>query len=39
MIDDGKRLMRYKPVQSAGVIFATGLLAGAFITWIASRQD
>lgn len=39
MIDDGKRMMRRKPVESAGVIFATGMLMGAFLTWIASRRD
>jgi ElaB/YqjD/DUF883 family membrane-anchored ribosome-binding protein len=39
MIDDGKRMMRRKPVESAGVIFAAGMLTGAFITWLASRRD
>ncbi|WP_109488766.1 hypothetical protein [Occallatibacter savannae] len=39
MIDDGKRMMRRKPVESAGVIFAAGMLTGAFITWLACRGD
>jgi ElaB/YqjD/DUF883 family membrane-anchored ribosome-binding protein len=39
MISDGKRMMRRKPVESAGVIFAAGMLTGAFLTWIASRGD
>jgi len=39
MIDDGKRMMRRKPVESAGVIFAAGILAGVFLTWMASRRD
>ena len=39
MIDDGKRMMRRKPVQSAGVIFAAGMLTGALISWIACRRD
>ena len=39
MISDGKRMMRRKPVESAGVIFAAGMLAGAFITWLAGRRD
>jgi hypothetical protein len=39
MIDDGKRMMRRKPVESAGVIFAAGMMAGAFITWLACRRD
>ncbi len=39
MINDGKRMMRRKPVESAGVIFAAGMLAGAFITWLACRGD
>ena len=38
MIDDGKRMMRRKPVESAGVIFAAGILTGAFITWLVSRD-
>jgi ElaB/YqjD/DUF883 family membrane-anchored ribosome-binding protein len=38
MISDGKRMMRRKPVESAGVIFAAGMLAGAFITWLACRD-
>ena len=39
MIDDGKRMMRRRPVESASVIFAAGLLTGAVLTWIASRRD
>jgi ElaB/YqjD/DUF883 family membrane-anchored ribosome-binding protein len=39
MIDDGKRMMRRKPIESAGVIFATGMLSGALITWLACRRD
>ena len=39
MISEGKRMMRRKPVESAGVIFAAGMLTGAFLTWIASRRD
>jgi ElaB/YqjD/DUF883 family membrane-anchored ribosome-binding protein len=39
MIDDGKRMMRRKPIESAGVIFATGMLTGALITWVACRRD
>ncbi|HXS77265.1 MAG TPA: hypothetical protein VN753_13890 [Terracidiphilus sp.] len=39
MISDGKRMMRRKPVESAGVIFAAGMLTGAFITWLAARRD
>jgi ElaB/YqjD/DUF883 family membrane-anchored ribosome-binding protein len=39
MISDGKRMMRRKPVESAGVIFAAGMLTGAFITWLACRRD
>jgi len=39
MISDGKRMMRRKPVESAGVIFAAGMLAGAFITWLTCRRD
>ena len=39
MIDDGKRMMRRKPVESAGVIFAAGMLTGAFVTWLACRLD
>jgi ElaB/YqjD/DUF883 family membrane-anchored ribosome-binding protein len=39
MIHDGKRMMRRKPIESAGVIFATGMLTGALITWLACRRD
>ena len=39
MISDGKRMMRRKPVESAGVIFAAGMLTGAIFTWIVSRRD
>jgi hypothetical protein len=38
MIDDGKRAMRRRPVEAAGVIFAAGLLTGAFLSYIASRR-
>lgn len=38
MIDDGKRMMRRKPVEAAGVIFAAGILTGALLTWISSRR-
>jgi len=38
MISDGKRMMRRKPVESAGVIFAAGMLTGAFLTWLACRD-
>jgi ElaB/YqjD/DUF883 family membrane-anchored ribosome-binding protein len=38
MIDDGKRMMRRKPVESAGVIFAAGILTGAILTWVSSRR-
>ncbi len=39
MIDDGKRMMRRKPVESAGVIFAAGMITGALVTWLACRRD
>ena len=39
MISDGKRMMRRKPAESAGVIFAAGMLTGAIFTWIVSRRD
>jgi hypothetical protein len=39
MIDDGKRMMRRKPVESAGVIFSAGMLTGALITWLVCRRD
>jgi hypothetical protein len=39
MIADGKLMMRRKPVESAGVIFAAGMLTGAFLTWLVSNRD
>ena len=39
MIADGKLMMRRKPVDSAGVIFAAGMLTGAFLTWLVSNRD
>ena len=38
MIDDGKRMMRRKPIESAGVIFASGILLGVFLTWMSSSR-
>ena len=39
MVADGKRMMRRKPVESAGIIFAAGMLTGAFVTWLVSSRD
>ena len=39
MLDDAKRRVRRRPVESMGVVFAVGILTGALLTWISSRRS
>jgi ElaB/YqjD/DUF883 family membrane-anchored ribosome-binding protein len=38
-IDDAKRRVKQRPIESIGVVFAAGILTGAFLTWISSRRS
>jgi ElaB/YqjD/DUF883 family membrane-anchored ribosome-binding protein len=37
-IDDARRRVKQNPLQAAGVLFAAGILTGAFLTWMSSRR-
>ncbi|HEY1575962.1 MAG TPA: hypothetical protein VGF82_02700 [Terracidiphilus sp.] len=37
-IDDARRRVKQRPFESVGVVFAAGILTGAFLTWISSRR-
>ena len=38
-IDDAKRKVKQRPLEAVGVVFAAGILTGAFLTWISSRRS
>ena len=38
MIGDARVTVRKRPFQSVGVVFAAGVLTGALIGWLASRD-
>jgi len=37
-IDDARRTVRQRPFQAVGIVFAAGILTGAFLTWMSSRR-
>ena len=37
-IDEVKHTVKQKPMQAMGVVFAAGVLAGSFVTWIGLRR-
>ncbi len=38
-IHDARYAIKRKPLQSAGIVFAAGVLFGSFITWVVSPRD
>ncbi len=38
MIGDARQTVRKKPFQAMGIVFAAGVLAGALVGWLASRD-
>jgi len=38
MIGDARHTVRKRPFQAMGVVFAAGVLAGALVGWLASRD-
>lgn len=38
MIGDARVTVRKRPFQSVGVVFAVGVLTGALVGWLASRD-
>lgn len=38
-IDSARRRVKQRPFESVGVVFAVGILTGAFLTWISSRRS
>ncbi len=37
-IEDAKHTVKQRPLQAMGTIFAAGVLAGTFLTWIGFRR-
>ena len=37
-IEEAKHTVKQRPLQSMGTVFAAGVLAGTFLTWIGSRR-
>ena len=38
-LHDAKHHVKRRPLETVGVVFAVGMLTGAFLTWIVSRRD
>lgn len=38
-INDARRRVKQRPFEAVGVVFAAGVLTGAFLTWISSRRS
>jgi ElaB/YqjD/DUF883 family membrane-anchored ribosome-binding protein len=38
-IHDAKRAVRQNPIQSLGIVFATGVMAGAIAAWLGTRRN
>jgi ElaB/YqjD/DUF883 family membrane-anchored ribosome-binding protein len=38
-IRDARRAVKQNPLQSMGIVFAAGVMAGAFAAWLGSRQS
>jgi ElaB/YqjD/DUF883 family membrane-anchored ribosome-binding protein len=38
MIGDARHTVKQRPFQSVGVVFAAGVLMGALVGWLASRE-
>lgn len=37
-IEEAKHAVKQRPLQAMGTVFAAGVLAGTFLTWIGSRR-
>jgi len=37
-IEEAKRTVKQRPLQAIGTVFAAGVLAGTFFTWIGFRR-
>jgi ElaB/YqjD/DUF883 family membrane-anchored ribosome-binding protein len=37
-IDEAKHTVKQRPLQAMGTVFAAGVLAGTFLTWIGFRR-
>jgi ElaB/YqjD/DUF883 family membrane-anchored ribosome-binding protein len=37
-IDDARHAVRKSPLQSMGIVFAAGVMTGAFAAWLGSRR-
>jgi ElaB/YqjD/DUF883 family membrane-anchored ribosome-binding protein len=37
-VEEAKHTVKQRPLQSMGIAFAVGVLAGGFLTWIGSRR-
>ena len=37
-IEDAKHTVKQRPLQAMGTVFAAGILAGTFLTWIGFRR-
>jgi ElaB/YqjD/DUF883 family membrane-anchored ribosome-binding protein len=38
IIHDTKRMVKQKPLEAVGIVFAVGVLTGALLTWAGSRR-
>ena len=38
MIGDARHTVRRRPIQAIGLVFAAGVLTGALVGWLASRE-
>ena len=37
-IEEAKHTVKHRPIQAMGTVFAAGILAGTFLTWIGFRR-
>ncbi len=37
-IEEAKHTVKQRPLQAMGIVFAAGVLAGSFLTWIGFRR-
>ena len=39
VIDDTRHAVRRNPFQSMGIVFAAGVMTGAFVAWLGARRN
>jgi len=39
VLDDARHTVKQRPFEAIGIVFAAGILTGAFLTWIGSRRS